>query len=292
MSTTPSDPFFRIGPERPVSPVVLSIPHAGRDYRPELLRAARLPQAALEGLEDRLVDRLVWRATANGATAFVARTPRAEIDLNRDEREIDPASVSPPLPSGSLVQSARTRGGIGLVPSRIVGLGPIWRERITRAELDRRITRIHRPWHTAIEAALIHARNRFGGAILLDCHSMPPRAPREGAMAAPLATVIFGDRHGATINGDLLDAACEAARTLGYRTACNAPYAGGYTVSRHGKPRQGIHALQIELDRSLYLDRDLRGPGPGFEGVCRLIAAVAGALEERLLGGLEAIAAE
>lgn len=292
MTAPPNAPFFRIGPERPVSPVVLSIPHAGRDYRPELIRAARLPQSALESLEDRLVDRLVWRATANGATAFVARAPRAEIDLNRDEREIDPASVTPPLPSGGLVQSARTRGGIGLVPSRIVGLGPIWRERIARSELDRRIAQIHRPWHSALDAALVHARNRFGGAILLDCHSMPPRPPQQGVNAAPNATVIFGDRHGATIGADLLDAAVEAARALGYRTACNAPYAGGYTVSRHGRPERGIHALQIELDRSLYLDRDLRGPGPGFEGVCRLIAAVAGALEERLLGGIEAIAAE
>jgi len=284
-----SPPFFRIGPERPVSPVILSVPHAGRDYRPALLRAARLPQAALETLEDRLVDRLVWRATANGATAFVARAPRAEIDLNRDEREIDPSQIAPPLPAAGLVQSARTRGGIGLVPSRITGLGPIWRERISRAELDRRIDSVHRPYHAALEAALGHARIRFGGAILLDCHSMPPRPRGEGANGA---TVIFGDRHGTTISADLLDAAVAAARALGYRTACNAPYAGGYVVGRHGRPQRGVHALQIELDRALYLDRDLRAPGPGFEGACRLIAAVAGALEERLLAAPDAIAAE
>ena len=289
MTAAPASPFFRIGPERPVSPVVLSIPHAGRDYRPELLRAARLPKAALETLEDRLVDRLVWRATANGATAFIARAPRAEIDLNRDEREIDPGQIAPPLPAAGLVQSARTRGGIGLVPSRITGLGPIWRERISRAELDRRIGSVHRPYHAALEAALGHARVRFGGAILLDCHSMPPRPRSEGANGA---TVIFGDRHGTTISADLLDAAVAAARALGYRTACNAPYAGGYVVGRHGRPQRGVHALQIELDRALYLDRDLRAPGPGFEGACRLIAAVAHALEERLLAAPDAIAAE
>jgi N-formylglutamate amidohydrolase len=282
-------PFFRIGPARPVSPVVLSVPHAGRDYRPELLRAARLPQAALETLEDRLVDRLVWRATANGATAFIARAPRAEIDLNRDEREIDPSQIAPPLPSGGLVQSARTRGGIGLVPSRITGLGPIWRERISRGELDRRLETIHRPYHEALDAALGHARARFGAAILLDCHSMPPRPRSEGVHAA---SVIFGDRHGTTITPDLLDAAVAAAQTLGYRTACNAPYAGGYVVGRHGRPQRGVHALQIELDRALYLDRDLRAPGPGFEGACRLIAAVAHALEARLLAAPDAIAAE
>ena len=288
MTESPAaSPFFRIGPARPVSPVVLSVPHAGRDYRPELLRASRLPQTALETLEDRLVDRLVWRATANGATAFIARAPRAEIDLNRDERELDPSQVAPPLPSGGLVQSARTRGGIGLVPSRITGLGPIWRERLPRAELDRRIEAIHRPYHAALDAALGHARARFGGAILLDCHSMPPRPRGDGT-----AGVIFGDRHGTTITADLLDAAVAAAQGLGYRTACNAPYAGGYVVGRHGRPQRGVHALQIELDRALYLDKDLRAPGPGFEGACRLIAAVAHALEERLLGAADAIAAE
>lgn len=292
MTPPPASPFFRIGPERPVSPVVLSIPHAGRDYRPALLRTSRLTLAALETLEDRLVDRLVWRATANGATAFIARAPRAEIDLNRDEREIDPGLIAPPLPSGGLVQSARTRGGIGLIPSRITGLGPIWRERISREELIRRVEAIHRPYHAALEAALGHARARFGAAILLDCHSMPPRPGAEGRGEAGAATVIFGDRHGTTTTPDLLDAAVTAARALGYRTACNAPYAGGYVVGRHGRPQRGIHALQIELDRSLYLDADLRAPGPGFEGACRLIAAVARALEERLLEAPEAVAAE
>ena len=291
MTEAPPPPFFRIGPERPVSPVILSIPHAGRAYRPELLRAARLPQAALETLEDRLVDRLVWRATAAGATAFIARAPRAEIDLNRDEREIDPSLIAPPLPSGGLVQSARTRGGIGLIPSRITGLGPIWRERVTQAELTRRVETIHRPYHRALEAALGHARSRFGAAILLDCHSMPPRPQGEGG-GGGVASVVFGDRHGTTTTPDLLDAAVSAATALGYRTACNTPYAGGYIAGRHGRPQRFIHALQIELDRSLYLDRDLRAPGPGFEGVCRLIAAVASALEERLLCTPDAIAAE
>jgi N-formylglutamate amidohydrolase len=288
---TPLPPFYRIGPSRPVSPVILSVPHAGRDYAPHLLKAARLDQAALETLEDRLVDRLVWRATAAGATAFIARAPRAEIDLNRDSREIDPSLISPTLPSGSLVQSARTRGGLGLIPSRITGAGPIWRERIPRAELDRRIEEIHGPYHDALETALDHAKSRFGEAVLLDCHSMPPR-PRTGREGSPCATIVFGDRHGTTIAGDLRDAALGAARALGYHAACNAPYAGGYIVARHGRPRENVHAIQIEIDRSAYLDADLRTPGPGFEGAARLIAAVVGAIEERLLRPPDAIAAD
>lgn len=283
-------PFFRVGPERPASPVVLSVPHAGRDYSAALLAASRLPRATLETLEDRLVDRLVWRATAAGATAFIARIPRAEVDLNRDEREIDPALVAPPLPSGSIVQSARTRGGIGLIPSRITGAGPIWHHRLAREELVRRIEQVHRPYHAALAAALDQARARFGTAVLLDCHSMPPR-PHGDRESAP-ATLVFGDRHGTTIAPDLLEAAVAAARTLGYRTACNAPYAGGYVASRHGRPERGIHALQIELDRSAYLDKELRSPGPGFDGACRLIAAIVEAIETRLLDAPGAIAAE
>jgi len=289
MTRSPANlPFFRIGPARPVSPVILSVPHAGRDYRPELLLSARLSKTALETLEDRLVDRLVWRATGAGATAFIARAPRAEIDLNRDSRELDPALIQPPLPSGGLIQSARTRGGLGVIPSRIAGAGPIWRERIARTELNRRIEDIHKPYHAALEEALALARERFGAAILLDCHSMPPRPRIEGT---PVPTVVFGDRHGTTISTDLLDAALGAARSMGFRAACNAPYAGGYVVARHGRPHEGVHALQIEIDRSAYLDADLRAPGPGFEGACRLIAAVADALETRLLDAAQ-IAAE
>ena len=173
----------------------------------------------LETLEDRLVDRLVWRATAAGTTAFVALTPRAEIDLNRDEREIDPVLVAPPLPASQIVQSARARGGIGLIPSRIAGAGAIWRQRISRGELDRRIGEIHRPYHEALGAALIAARERFGAAILLDCHSMPPRGAQAAATGEQAASVVFGDRHGTTISPDLLAAAVAGAQALGYRTA-------------------------------------------------------------------------
>ena len=285
----PAPPFVRIGPERLSSPVILSVPHAGRDYSPELLKAARLSRPLLETLEDRLVDRLVWQATAAGATTFVARAPRAEIDLNRDEREIDPALVAPPLPPGSILQSARTRGGIGLIPSRITGFGAIWRQRISQDELARRVEAIHRPYHRALDAALREARERFGAAVLLDCHSMPPRPAAHGEGQV---SVVFGDRHGTTAAPELIEAAVAAARGLGYRTACNAPYAGGYVVGRHGRPEARIHAIQLEIDRSAYLDVELRAPGPGFAGASRLVATVVAALEERLLGPDQAIAAE
>ena len=291
MTQLPQDmPFFRAGPELPASPVVLSVPHAGRDYGEAVRKAARVPLATLETLEDRLVDRLVWRAVQDGATAFIARTARAEIDLNRDEREIDPALVAPPPPPAAIVQSARTRGGLGLVPSRIAGSGAIWLHRLSRDELNRRLETVHRPYHEALGLALRAARDRFGTAILLDCHSMPPRAPAGGVKPPPL---VFGDRHGTSIAPHLLDAAIAAASRLGFDSALNAPYAGGYVVTRHGSPAEGIHALQLEIDRSLYLDRSLKEPGPGFDRSARLLAAIASALrDEATRRPPEAIAAE
>jgi N-formylglutamate amidohydrolase len=280
-------PFVRVGPDVPVTPVVVSVPHAGRAYRPELLKASRLSLGQLEMLEDRYVDRLVWRALDSGATAIVAHAPRAEIDLNRDEREIDPTLIVPPPVTG-LLHSARTRGGLGLIPARIAGAGPIWLHRIQQSELARRIREIHRPYHAAVDAALRAARERFGLAILLDCHSMPPRSD----LGVGQAEIVFGDLHGTTIAPALLDAALRASRAAGFRTGCNTPYAGGYITARHGRPHDNVHALQIEVDRSLYLAEDMRTPGPGFERTALLIATVARALAERAAEPPESIAAE
>ena len=279
-------PFRRLGPEIPGSPVIVSVPHAGRAYSDGLLASARLPRARLESLEDRLVDRLVWRAVEGGAAALVADVPRAEIDLNRDERELDPTMVQPRPAADSTVESPRTRGGLGLIPARIAGSGAIWRQRIAASEVTRRVEFVHRPYHAALEAELNAVKARFGIAVLLDCHSMPPRG---GEGEAP---VVLGDRHGASMAPALVAAAEGAVRAAGFRVGRNAPYAGGHITERHGRPHVGIHALQLELDRSLYLAPDLRSTGPGFDRVARLIAAVAQALAAAALAPPEAIAAE
>lgn len=280
-------PFRRSGPDLPASPVVLSVPHAGRGYSTALLQAARLPREKLECLEDRLVDRLIWRARATGATAIIAHSPRAEIDLNRDEREIDPATVVPSLPLQGLLQTPRTRGGLGLIPARIAGAGAIWRHRTAQDEVRRRIEQIHHPYHAALDDALERARAVFGVAILLDCHSMPPRN-----LAGGEAELVFGDRHGTSASADYLDAALSAARAAGYTTAINVPYAGGYIATRHGKPGAGIHAIQLEIDRALYLDVALHAPGKGFDAVARMIAAVTTALASHAVDAIPALAAE
>jgi N-formylglutamate amidohydrolase len=269
-------PFYRIGPDRPVTPVILSVPHAGRAYSAALLRAARVPVNVLEALEDRLVDRLVWRAVAAGATAIVATAPRAEIDLNRDERELDPAMVAPPPPSEALMSTMRTRGGLGLVPARLAGAGGLWRGRMSRDELTRRVETIHRPYHAAVASALTGARKQFGTAVLLDCHSMPPR-PR-GQQA-----VVIGDRHGRSAAPWISDLARRTVEREGFTAGFNDPYAGGWITESFGRPDHGVHALQLELDRSLYLDGSCRRPGPEFDRIARLLETLAVSLADALL---------
>lgn len=285
MTIPEAPPFHRIGPELPASPVVLSVPHAGRSYGAGLLRSARVPLHVLEQLEDRLVDRLIWRALGTGATAIVAQAPRAEIDLNRDERELDPAMVAPAPASSSLLATVRTRGGLGLVPARLAGVGALWRGRMSRDELKRRIETIHRPYHAALATALAAARRRFGVAVLIDCHSMPPRKPGQPG-------IVFGDRYGMTTGPALLAAATQTAEAFGFAAGVNDPYAGGHVVERHGRPEQQVHALQAEIDRSLYLDATLREPGSGFDTIARLLAGLCEAVAATALGEPAAIAAE
>lgn len=271
--------FHRIGPAAPTAPVVLSVPHAGRDYPADLLAAARVPRSGLELLEDRHADRLIDSAVAAGATAFVATRPRSWIDLNRAEGEIDPAMIDPPPRADRLVASAKVRGGLGLVPRRLHAAGDLWRGRLPAATLDHRIASHHRPWHGAIAAALAEAHARFGVALLLDCHSMPPLRPQS---AARPPRVVIGDRHGRTAPALLVDRLVAIAEGAGLTAARNSPYAGGHALDRQARPASGIYAIQIEVDRSLYLDEALRECGPGLADMQAIIATMVAAMIEEL----------
>jgi N-formylglutamate amidohydrolase len=248
-------------------PVLLSVPHSGRDYDPAVLANARQGPKSLEALEDPLVDRLAWRAIAAGIGAVVQPVPRAVIDCNRDEEEVDPTAISGvgPAPIGP-----RARHGLGIIPSRTHRHGALWRRPIDRAEFDRRVDEVHRPFHQSLSAAFGALAARFGDAILIDCHSMPSRRGQ--------AEIILGDRHGSSAASWAMEEASRICRQAGLRVAHNEPYAGGAIVARHGKPAGGIHAIQLEIDRALYLKADGRTPGPGFDRIAELI--------ERLAAGL------
>jgi len=271
-----------IHPPRNALPVVLSIPHSGRDYPHWLDQLARRGRSSLEPLEDPLVDRLAWRAIADGTGAIIARAPRAAIDCNRSENEVDPAVVGVAL-AGKL--GARARGGLGIIPGRTVRDGSLWRRAISHAEFEARLNRAHRPFHAAVAAALKVITADHGGAILLDCHSMPPRPNGH-------PNIVIGDRHGHSAGRYISTATERIARDHGYSVHRNIPYAGGWIVERHGAPRANVHALQIEIDRRCYLGADLRSPGVGFDRVSHFLAVLASQLGELLSAQCPAEAAE
>lgn len=264
-------PLPTIHPPRGALPVLLSIPHAGRDYDPAILANAAQGRRGLEALEDPLVDRLCWRAIAAGFGAVVQHAPRAVIDCNRDEEEVDPAAVAgiSPAPVGP-----RARCGLGLIPSRTHRHGALWRRPVDRAELKRRIDEVHRPYHEALASGLGLLAARFGEAVLIDCHSMPSRPGQP--------ELVIGDRHGKSAAGWLSAEAARIARNAGFKVALNDPYAGGAIVARHGRPGEGIHAIQLEIDRSTYLARDGRTAGLGFDRVACLVEVLARELGEAL----------
>jgi N-formylglutamate amidohydrolase len=263
-------------------PVVLSVPHSGRDYPESLLDLASGGHAALASLEDPFVDRLAWRAINRGIGAVVARTPRAAVDCNRAEDEIDPSVIE----GGHRERlTARARGGLGIIPARTPQFGYLWRYGVGRDQLHERLEQAHRPYHRALEEMIGQVVHRFGCALLLDCHSMPP--PVSG-----VPEIIFGDRRGRSSGWWVSSEALRVARDFGFEVGFNDPFAGGHVVERHGCPAGNVHALQLEIDRSLYLDPSLREPGPGFDRLTYFIETLAVRLGEHLLAQPFATAAE
>ena len=263
--------------------MLLSVPHSGRDYPDWLVAMASGGRRALAALEDPLVDRLVWRAVEHGTAAVIARAPRAAIDCNRSEDDVDPSVIEGGARRGRV--SARARGGLGIVPGRTQSHGYLWRRSIGSNQLEERLDQAHRPYHRAIERQLAELAGRYGGAILLDCHSMPP--PARGVSA-----IVFGDSHGRSAAPWVSAEAVRIARAAGFVAGLNDPFAGGHIVERHGAPELGVHALQIEIDRRAYLNERLDAPGPGFDAIASLIEALAIGLGDLLVGRQVATAAE
>ncbi|MFC3594849.1 N-formylglutamate amidohydrolase [Novosphingobium piscinae] len=259
-------------------PVLIAVPHAGRSYSPALLERMRHPAQAALRLEDRLVDALGRAvAVATGASLLVAAAPRALIDLNRACDDVDWEMVHPrgrSVPSDGAVRqqpSRRARSGLGLVPRRLPGLGELWRRRLDPGELEDRIAGVHATYHAALAAELARLRARWGVALLIDLHSMPPLEPREGEAGAAF---VLGDRFGTTCSGALIASAFEWFGRAGEPAAHNRPYAGGYVLERHAAPQAGFHAFQLEVDRARYLDSRLAELGDGFAPMVDLLAGL------------------
>ena len=268
-------PFDTIGTVA-ATPLVVSVPHAGRDYPPSIEDRLAVALARTVALEDRYVEVLAEKLSAAGHLVLVARTPRLLIDLNRAETDLDAA-----MAHGDAPVSARARGGLGVVPTRLPGVGALWRTMPDHGEVEARLRETYRPYHAAIADALRAARARWGFAVLVDLHSMPPLPGAGGAQ------IVLGDRHGSTAAPLVVAAAQAACIAAGFRVIRNAPYAGGEIVTRHGRSLSNIHAIQIEVDRRCYLDKAQLQPTLARHRVSAALADAA----DRMIDALDDFAA-
>ncbi len=272
----------------PRHPVVISVPHAGRNYPPEMASLSRLSPHDLISLEDRHADALVTMATQAGFPTIVAQTPRAWIDLNRSETEFDPLVVEG-RHIGHPSVTAKVRGGLGIIPSRISPGQDIWKRRIDAESFETRLSTHYRPYHAALSSMIETSLSDFGIAILIDVHSMPPIPVQDGK---PGAQLVIGDLFGKSSDTRFSDVVRARGEEAGILVAVNVPYAGGHILAHHGSKARNIHALQIEIDRGLYLDNMRDQTSPGVARIQRLIVNIAKDLSATALSPSIAIAAE
>ncbi len=248
----------------PPTPLVFASPHSGRDYPDAMMSAAALDAQTIRRSEDAFVDDLIAAAPGLGATTITARYARAYIDLNREAFELDPGMFADELPEFARARTARVAAGLGAI-ARVVSEGQeIYARKLMYAEARDRIEGAHRPYHAALARLIAEAHRAHGFAILIDWHSMPAAAAKAGGRDRP-CDIVLGDRFGAACAGALTARVERELEAMGYRVARNTPYAGGYTTEHYGRPARRTHALQIEINRGLYLDEPTLTPTAGFE---------------------------
>jgi N-formylglutamate amidohydrolase len=267
MEPSSTAPFEIRMPQALAGPLVFNSPHSGRFYPQSLLEHSRLDERGLRRSEDFLVDHLVGDAPALGAPLLLAHFPRAYLDVNREPYELDPRMFDGRLPSFANTRSLRVAGGLGTIP-RVVGDGhEIYRRRLTVAEGLGRIESIYKPYHLALRSLVQDALRAFGEAILIDCHSMPSASLGHEPPGRP--DIVLGDRFGTSCAPQVIDAAEDIFRELGYVVARNRPYAGGFITEHYGQPTAGVHSLQIEINRALYMDEAALQANAGCEALKR-----------------------
>jgi N-formylglutamate amidohydrolase len=264
-------PFLLHRPEGALaSPLVFASPHSGRYYPSDMMDASALDAAAIRRSEDAFVDVLIAGGREHGAAIIEAGYARAYVDVNREPYELDPSMFEDELPDFARGRSPRAAAGLGSI-ARIVAEGQeIYARKLTFAEARHRIETVHAPYHAALEALMGEAVAQFGAAVLIDWHSMPSAAARTLAQSGDTrggasCDLVLGDRFGTACDGTITSAVERELEAMGYRVTRNAPYAGGYTTEHYGRPMRHRHALQIEINRALYLDEASVKPHAGFE---------------------------
>ena len=260
-----AEPARVMRPARHTVPFIFASPHSGRLYPPSFVERSRLNPVSLRRSEDAFVDELFAPVVEFGAPLVLARFPRAYLDANRAPSELDATMFQDSLPFAIDRTSPRVQAGLGIIP-RVVREGvEIYRQKLSAREAEERIQNFYRPYHALLDRVISQTRARFGLAIVVDCHSMP------SAAAAP--DIVLGDRLGLAAAPQLTYAAECAFAGQGFRVARNTPYAGGHTVQLHGRPGASIHALQIEINRALYLDEERVEHRASFAEIRRRLAA-------------------
>ncbi|EEX14402.1 MAG: N-formylglutamate amidohydrolase [Salipiger thiooxidans] len=259
-------------PDAPTSCAVFASPHSGRDYPWSFLRGTILDEQSIRSSEDAFVDRLFDCAPQFGAPLLRAGAPRAFIDLNRAPDELDPALIEGVRRTG---HNPRVASGLGVVP-RVVSNGrAIYRGKLPLAEAERRISRYWHPYHTQLRALLDRSLAQFGEAVLIDCHSMPHEAVDGIARnSARRPEIVIGDRFGASATPEIVECIESAFAAAGLTVVRNTPFAGAYVTQAYGRPSRGQHAVQVEIDRSIYMDETQIRPNANFQAFRRILRGV------------------
>jgi N-formylglutamate amidohydrolase len=279
---TTQSPYALALPRQQTAPVVLASPHSGQWYPPAFLSSIRLDPLSLRRSEDSFVDELFARGPDLGVPLISALYARAFVDANREPFELDPEMYDDELPGYANARSPRVAAGLGTIARTVANGQPIYRHRLKVAEALHRIETYYRPYHDALRQLVEETHARFGMCLLVDCHSMPSNsmdAVRRGGRPMPSVDVVLGDAHGTSCSQEIVACAEQVLGDMGYRIYRNIPYAGGFTTRHYGRPVEGLHALQVEINRALYMDeaRILRtGRFKTVAGdMARLVAALA-----------------
>jgi len=254
-----------LAPPRLTSPVIFASPHSGRDYPAELLRISRLDRHALRQSEDCYVDLLFDQAPLYGAPLLRAFFPRAYVDVNRGRDELDPRMFADMLPKNADARSSRVIAGLGVIPRIVADGHDIYQRKLYYVDARHRLSTCYDPYHKALLRLINDARAHLGCAIVVDCHSMPSAGGAPFRSGEPRIDFVLGDRFGSSCAPSITQLAEETLCGLGYEVARNAPYAGGFVAGSYGRPRSGVHVLQIEINRALYLDERRIARTAGFD---------------------------
>ena len=261
-------------------PLVLSSPHSGAIYPRRFLASSRLDAATLRRSEDAFVDELFAGAVALGAPMARARFPRAYPDVNREPYELDPRMFEGKLPAHVNTRSLRVAAGLGTIARLVAESQEIYARRMPVAEALHRIEAGYRPYHAALRRLTQQAHKRFGLAVLLDCHSMPSHVAGVAGPDGAKADIVLGDRFGTSCDPELTAVAEAELRKRGYLVQRNKPYAGGFITEHYGHPASHLHALQIEINRAVYMNEATYQRGPRFAALADDLADVARALAD------------